>query len=373
MTEERDIAGFVLPFTLGLALTTLIQHVGHDLSFPLRSISLILTFICLHTLTFKSDKTLNVKTLWTAVITLGLCCGVLCCEIVPYHFTSISEEKTWISELASDFCQKIKSEIADIPFENSRTNAIATTLITGDRSSLQTDTVEAFRLSGASHILALSGMHLGIIYGLLKILLQGLGNSHNSKIIKSGLVIICCGFYALSTGAGASIVRAFIFIMMTEAASVSGRRNSLKTIMFSSLLIQLILTPGEIENVGFQLSYAAIAGIAYIYPWLKKFWPNDKKNEGWTIKSLKWTWNCASLSIACQITTAPIAFAYFGTFPKYFLITNLIALPLTTLIIQTSLLTLVLSAGEICPNIVIRTTEALIEALIYCLTIISSL
>ena len=200
-----------------------------------------------------------------------------------------------------------------------------------------------------------------------------MGGSPAAKRIKSCLNIIICGFYTLSTGAAPSIVRAFLFISIAEVATLSNRKSSLKTTLFSALLIQLIITPEEITNVGFQLSYAAITGIAFIDPKLQKMWPYEKKSKGLIIKALRWIWNCSALSIACQITTAPIAYAYFGTFPKYFLITNILAIPLIGLIIPLILLTLILSSWGICPDFVTLATEKLINGLVYSLEVISSL
>ena len=373
MTAERDIAGFVLPFTLGVALTMAIHEVITDVPIYIRSISLLIVAACLYALLHPSSNKLNSNILWAIIIGLGLCCGFLCCEGDYFNPTLAQTRDISILESAADFGQKMKSIISSVPFEDSRTCSIATALITGDKSGLTTDTINIFRKSGASHILALSGMHLGIIYGLLKLILWGLGSSRIAKFIKSGLTILICGYYTLSTGAGPSIVRAFIFIMTAEIAQITGRHNSLRTILYSSLLIQLILTPAEIRDVGFQLSYAAIAGIAYIFPKLRDLWPADKADRGLTIKGLKWIWDCSSLSVACQITTAPIAFAYFGTFPKYFLITNLLAIPLVTLIIPMGLLTVMLTGCGLCPGIIVSITEGLIDALVYCLSVISSL
>ena len=373
MTAERDMAGFVLPFTLGSVLTMTIHEVITDSSIYIRTASLLITSACLCPLLHSTANRLNTTLLWALIVCLGFCCGSLCSSIDHVGLLLEETHHLRILETAAVFGQKMKSAIDSIPFENSTTNSIATALITGDRSCLKAETIEVFRQSGASHILALSGMHLGIIYGLLKLMLWGLGNSQKAKTIKSALLILVCGFYTLSTGASASIVRAFIFIMIAETAKISGRHSSLITILFSSLLIQVTLTPGEIKNAGFQLSYAAIAGIAFIFPWLRNIWPEDISAKGWTIKGLKWIWDCAVLSISCQITTAPIAFAYFGTFPKYFLITNLLMIPLVTLTIPMGLLTLILTGCGICPGFIVSFTEGLIDTMVYCLSVISSL
>jgi competence protein ComEC len=194
-----------------------------------------------------------------------------------------------------------------------------------------------------------------------------LGNNRKAKVTRSILCIIVCSIYTSATGAGASIVRALIFVVITEISKILHRKPELKSIFASSLILHLIFRPGDIHSIGFQLSYAAIAGIAWIYPHINSLWPDEGKGI------MKRIWNGASLSISCQLTTAPLAWFYFGTFPQYFILTNLIALPLTTLIIPAALLTTILSSMGICPDILIHGTEMMVNALCSTLTIISDM
>ena len=266
-----------------------------------------------------------------------------------------------------------------IRFTDPDTNAIIKALIIGDRSDIPRHVTDAFRESGASHILALSGLHLGIIYGILTRLLSFMGNSPAARLARSLATVLTCGLYTLATGAGASIVRAFIFILFAEAARLHGRFRSTGTVLMSALLVHLVIDPPAIREVGFQLSYAAMAGIAFIFPWLKGFWPEDtSEKSSWMAgilkhspRPLRWIWTTASMSIACQITTGPLAWFYFGTFPVHFLLTNLIAIPLTGLIIPVALLTLMLSVCGICPDMISRACEMLVTALSQALEIIS--
>jgi competence protein ComEC len=115
-----------------------------------------------------------------------------------------------------------------------------------------------------------------------------------------------------------------------------------------------------------------MAGVAFIFPWLKGFWPQDVKFRKFR-DPLKWIWETAALSISCQITTGPLAYVYFGTFPVHFLLTNLIAMPLTGLIIPAAVLTVMLTAAGWCPEMLLRATEALVTALSEALNIIASM
>lgn len=282
--------------------------------------------------------------------------------------------------MARDFGNGMIRTIESIPFQTPETGALMKALLTGDRSSLSPTVTEAFRASGASHVLALSGLHLGIIYMVLSKTMAIFGNGIYARRVRSCMLIIFCGFYTLATGAGSSIVRAFLFILLSEIARLSGRYRSLTQILLASLLLQLIFSPLSALSVGFQLSYAAMAGIAFIFPWLKGLWPEDDSASspmtacGRKIVNIaKWIWTSAALSISCQLTTGPLVYIYFGSLPKYFLLTNLLALPLTGILIPSAVLTIFLSAIGCCPELVTQATESLANLLIWILSVISTL
>lgn len=370
MTAEREIAGFVLPFVAGAAIASSFTDISAG-SFPyISTVSAVMTALSLPVLLHPAHKRLRSGSLWVLIATVALSCGMICHTTDTWSSISDPDIPGITGRMAETMGLNLKNAIYALPYKNDQTNAIVSALIIGDRTHLSADTIEAFRISGASHILALSGMHLGIIYGVLKLILTCLGNSYAPKAVKSIITIFFCGFYTLATGAGPSIVRAFLFILIGECAALVGRPRNLTDVLLSSLLIQIIISPGSVRNIGFQLSYAAIAGIAFIYPHLKRMWP---ENEGSPVtRILRWVWNSAAISIACQITTGPLAYIYFGSFPKYFILTNLLALPLTTLIIPVCLLTLLLESCGICPEILLYASEWLITTLTESLRTIAS-
>ena len=141
----------------------------------------------------------------------------------------------------------------------------------------------------------------------------------------------------------------------------------------TALILQLTLFPLSAKSVGFQLSYAAMSGIAFILPGLKSFWRGSIYDDRPFIRCIRRIWNACAMSISCQITTAPLAYLYFGTFPKHFLLTNLMALPLTGLVIPAIITTVVLESLGICPHFAVRLTEALISTLIYILDVIAGM
>lgn len=316
-----------------------------------------------------------------------------------------------------------------VPFRDEGTRPLITALLTGERSGLSAETTAAFRGSGASHILALSGLHLGVIYLIISRILSIFGNSIPARRIRSAVTVLFSGFYTLATGAGPSIVRAFLFILIRETASVlPERRTSPARTLMSALTIQLALDPTVITSLGFQLSYLAMTGITILYPRLEAWYPpkdasastpsripsisdNKKGNEAWnppkdtnapsrflstsdenkggpchnfenimdivqktTEPVLRRIWQGAALAISCQVFTAPLAWLRFHTFPKYFLLTNLLAMPLTSALMASSVAALALQGLPCgCPQWLASCCDTLAHTLLFTLNIISSL
>ena len=276
MKAEREIAGIVLPFVIGTAVFMYAGSMSALTSSALFSITLILIGFLLY---IRDHRISSVATWGILFLCMGIC-GALAASTDLQLSVSRQRETSWIVSAALDFCDRMQGTIDRIPFKSETTSQILKALLTGEKSGIPDEVRDAFRASGASHILALSGLHLGIIYGIVRFLTRWIGNTRKANAIRSIILISTCGFYTLATGAGASIVRAFIFILIGECARLSGRPAGLRTVMMAALMIHLTISPSSIKEVGFQLSYAAIAGIAYIFPWLQGFWPGDRNEDG---------------------------------------------------------------------------------------------
>lgn len=368
MNGGREILWVALPFAIGVLSASLFLQsasISSSLFPPL------ITGVCLTSLMARPSDRISDRTRLVLICLSCFSTGLLCHRTAYLTDISSTLSSSIITSYASAFCKELGNIIDSLPFEDSETSSLLKALITGDRASLSKETTASFRQSGASHILALSGMHLGILYGIFRKTLSLLGNSRAVKAIRSSILLAICGFYTLATGAGESITRAFLFILLNETASLSFRRHTLRDILPAALIIQLTIDPLSVSSVSFQLSYAAMAGIAYINPTLKRFWPED--NGGGLAKAVRKIWDTSSLSISCQITTAPLAWYYFRSFPQYFLLTNLIAIPLTGMIIPISLPLIFLSWTGWCPEALARITETLISTLIQTLGIIAGM
>lgn len=366
MIEEREIAGFALPLAAGVFAASLV-FTGTDqftcMASLLTSVSLVF---------FMPSDVFKRCTLpfQTTIVFISVFCTGIFIHQIAMHMEMISDPSlSSIKACAMDFCENLKMRIDMCGFQDD-TVSLVKALMTGDRSGLDKNVTDAFRTSGASHILALSGMHIGIIYGILHKVMSAAGNNLYIKRARSVMITAACGFYTLATGAGESIMRAFIFILVNETCRLTFRKPTPSSTFFTALIIQVIIDPSAISSISFQLSYAAMAGIVYIYPFLRRFWPDEGNlNKGFVQK----IWNTVGMSIACQMTTGPIAWHYFKTFPQYFILTNLISLPLTGMIIPLSILSVVLQSSGISPDIPVHIVEALTTFLISSLEIIADM
>lgn len=361
MNEARDVVLISFPFAAGVALAQFCP-------FPLFHISLAFSAILI---LLALGGVLNGRAWFVAMF---FAVGMLCGAAGGDSFTAFGMTG-WngMAEgrgIAGRALTRTDEMIRSIPFLHGSTNELLRALLTGQRDGLSRETVAAFRAAGASHILALSGLHLGIIYLLLSKLLSVLGNGRTVAVVRSILIVAASAFYALMTGASPSIVRALLFITINETMRhFPGRRKDPLAVWCCALIIQLVVSPWVIRSVGFQLSYLAMLGIFTIFPWLEGFYP--KPSKGWSL--MRWIWVSMALSISCQVFTAPLAWLRFGTFPKYFLLTNLLALPLTSLLMFSSVACLLLSVFGCCPAWLVWTTDSLAELLQGCLSIIASL
>lgn len=203
---------------------------------------------------------------------------------------------------------------------------VGSALLLGLRENLDKDLIKSYSSAGAMHVLAVSGLHVGILYLLLSNLLNFFKKLRESRYIIAILLITILWFYALMTGLSASVMRSstmFTFIIIGD--KLLNRKVSIYNTLAVSAIILLIIDPYMIYQVGFQLSYAAVLGIVYLQPKLYKllFFNN-------TILQKIWAITCVSL--AAQIATFPMSLYYFHQFPVYFFVSNLIVIPSAILI-----------------------------------------
>ena len=205
-----------------------------------------------------------------------------------------------------------------------RIRAVVKALAYGYQDEIPPGIEESFRQSGAIHLLALSGMHLGLLYGLLLKLLALIGNSPTAKRIRSTVIIAALWAFTIFTGCGVSILRAAVMFSIYEAGVLAGRRrNGLNALSLSAIIIT-VADPSAPSGISFQLSYAAMTAIFLIFPHLRAIVKTRNRISGRIADA------CA-MTIACQATTAPIILLHFGTFAFYSLLANLLCSPIVSI------------------------------------------
>ncbi len=202
-------------------------------------------------------------------------------------------------------------------------SALAKALLIGYKVDLDKDLVQAYSNAGVVHLIAISGLHLGLIYTLLVWITAKISVFRKFKITRLILILFCLWFFAILTGASASVLRSAVMFSFIAMGVTFNKRSSIYNSLASSAFLLLCYDPFMLWDVGFQLSYLAVTGIVisqrYIYNWF--YFRN---------KLLRRAWQLASVSLAAQIFTLPVCMYYFHQMPLLFLLSNLVAIPLAT-------------------------------------------
>ncbi|TFF34676.1 ComEC/Rec2 family competence protein [Mucilaginibacter psychrotolerans] len=213
--------------------------------------------------------------------------------------------------------------------------AVASTLILGYKADLSNDVIQAYSKTGTIHILSVSGGHVAIIYALLALVLGFLDGYRRGKLIKVFCIIVLIWAYALLTGFSPAVNRAALMISLVICGKTFARYINSLNILAASAFVLLLYDPFLLTDVGFQLSYLAVAGLVIIQPVVYE-WLVFKH------KVANYLWSACSVSIAAQVITFPLSAFYFHQVPVYFLLSNLLIILPVMLIMYSGLLLLLL-------------------------------
>lgn len=215
--------------------------------------------------------------------------------------------------------------------------AVLSAITLGYKADLSEPLKQTYSHTGASHVLALSGLHIGLIYLLLHWLLMPLGRrSMAGRIGCALLIIILLGIFAFFTGASSSVTRSVImFSVLILSQWQTEEYLSFNSLAFAAF-IMLLFSPQWLFDVGFQLSFSAVSSILLVNPHLSAQWHPSY----WLTRKV---WSLLTLSFSAQIGVAPLVLYYFHTFSTHFLLTNLWVIPLITLVLYTAVVFLLLT------------------------------
>lgn len=198
--------------------------------------------------------------------------------------------------------------------------AVVKALLLGQRQDLSEDIQNNFASAGAIHILAISGLHIGIILYMLNWMLQPLARIKHGKVVKTVILVLLLWSYAIVAGLSPSVVRAVTMFTAVAIAINLKRANNIYNTLAVSAFVLLLFKPNFLFEVGFQMSYSAVIGIVSIQPVIFKLW----STRLWVPKKI---WEILTVTIAAQASVLPISIYYFHQFPSLFFISNLVIIP----------------------------------------------
>ncbi|SDS02075.1 ComEC/Rec2 family competence protein [Christiangramia echinicola] len=247
-----------------------------------------------------------------------------------------------IRSLAWNTREEIISTLRDLNFGKNEL-AVFQALILGQRRDVSDKLYKDYASAGAIHILAISGLHIGILLVLLNLLFKPIEKVRNGKIIKAFLIILLLWSFAFLTGLSASVVRAVCMFSFLAIGLQLKRKTSSLNSLFLSLFFLLLINPYYVFQVGFQLSYLAVFSIITFQPIIYRLFSSD-------FKFIDYFWKLTSVSIAAQIGVIPLSIYYFHQFPGLFLVTNLIVLPFLGLILISGITVILMASLKILPG-----------------------
>ena len=248
----------------------------------------------------------------------------------PPSVSRLDRSKTYFLERRAKLLDRLSESGVD-----GSAYAVVAAMALGDKSQLTTELRDAYAISGASHILALSGLHLGIIYTLLSLLLS----RRRWQMVSQIVIIVSIWLFVFLVGLSASVVRSAVMVSIYALLSLGHRdKLSVNTLAFAAI-VMLLFNPMALFDVGFQLSFMAVLTILLFYPLLESLWSQPFLLDH---RLFRWLWTMLSVSCAAQIGVAPLIAYYFGRISCYFLLANLVVVPAAALILYLSLAVLLI-------------------------------
>lgn len=217
-----------------------------------------------------------------------------------------------------------------------REQAVASALVLGVTDGLDNELLNAYASTGAMHVLAVSGLHISILYMIIMWLLKPLLKFKSGPWLLAIISLALLWLYAFITGLSPSVLRAVTMFSFMALAKPTGQTTNIYNTLGASAFCLLLFDPYLIMSVGFQLSYLAVLGIVYLQPGLYQLWAP-------TSYLMDEIWKISCVSIAAQVSTFSLGLLYFHQFPNYFLLSNLLVIPGSFVVLILGILLLVVS------------------------------
>ncbi|MDF1516315.1 MAG: ComEC/Rec2 family competence protein [Lutibacter sp.] len=261
------------------------------------------------------------------------------------QFLGLKKTNQTIKGVAAKIRAEINLALIQYGFKNDEL-AVVNALLLGQRQNLTSELQQSYIRAGAIHILAISGLHIGIILLILTAVFKPLHYFKHGKVTATIIIITILWMYAIIAGLSPSVVRAVTMFTAIAIAMQVNRPSSTYKILVISMFFLLLFNPYYLFEVGFQLSYLAVFSIVWIQPklyhlWKPKFWFLDK------------TWQLLTVSAAAQIGVFPLSLYYFHQFPGLFFVSNLVIIPVLGIILTAGIVIIILSVLKIAPQFLV--------------------
>ena len=211
--------------------------------------------------------------------------------------------------------------------------ALVAAMTLGDKTAIDKDLRQTYNISGAAHVLALSGLHMGIIYAALTLLTFG----RRRRIVTQALIVIALWAFVFLVGMPASAVRAAAMLSLYALLTLGYREKASINALAFTALVMLSISPYTLFDVGFQMSFLAVLSILVWTP-IMSDWVSPTLQRRWP--PLRWAWGLTAVTLAAQLGVAPLIAYYFGRISTYFLLSSFVAIPAVTVIVWLALATL---------------------------------
>lgn len=221
-----------------------------------------------------------------------------------------------------------------------RERAVASALVLGVTDGLDNELLNAYSATGAMHVLAVSGLHISILYMIIMWVLKPLSRLRSGPWLLAIISLILLWLYAFITGISPSVLRAVTMFTFVALSRPMGHTTNIFNTLGASAFCLLLFDPYLIMSVGFQLSYLAVFGIVYLQPGLYQLWAP-------TNYLLDEIWKITCVSIAAQMATFSLGLLYFHQFPNYFLLSNLLVIPGSFVVLMLGILLLAVSVVNV--------------------------
>jgi len=244
----------------------------------------------------------------------------------------VQASRQFIFQLREQVLKILRRYVSDGP----EITGIAEALLIGYKDDLDQDLIQDYSKTGVIHIIAISGLHLGLIYAVMNYLLGLIPFLNRRKLLHALLVISALWIFSLLSGASASVLRSAVMLTCIISGKAIQRSMPVYNALAASAVLLLCYQPFFLWDVGFQLSYLAVIGIVWLQKPLQRLLYIPQKQ----IRSI---WEMFCVTLAAQVFTTPVCLYYFHQFPNFFFISNLLAVPLSTLILFSELLLLIVA------------------------------